>query len=79
MERASQPRIRVISWTSDLVSRALVLEERSWDSLARRQGWVERWTVGGRVGEDDMVEGGFVTVDVVLGGAGSGSRAQEWR
>ena len=39
------------------MSRALVLEERSWDSLARRQGWVDWWTVGGRGGGEDIVEG----------------------
>lgn len=57
VERAAQPRIRVISWTRDFESRALVLEERSWDSLARRQGWVDRWTVRGRDGGEGMVVG----------------------
>lgn len=30
------------------MSRAFVVAERSWESLAWRQGWVEMWTLGGR-------------------------------
>ena len=33
------------------MSRAVAVFERSWDSLARRHGWQETWTLGGR-GED---------------------------
>jgi hypothetical protein len=45
--RASEPKIREISWTRALVSRALVVLSRSWESLAWRQGWEEMWTLGG--------------------------------
>lgn len=45
---ASTPRIVAISSTSALVSRGEVLAERSWESFAWRQGWVEMWTLGGR-------------------------------
>jgi len=37
-----------MSWTSAFVSLAVVVEERSWLSFARRQGWVERWMFEGR-------------------------------
>ena len=40
--RASQPRMRAISWMRLFVSRALASLDRSWESLARRHGWVER-------------------------------------
>lgn len=36
-----------MSWTRSLVSRAFVVAERSWESLARRQGCVEMWMLGG--------------------------------
>ena len=49
--RASHPSIRAISWTKAFVSRALVPLERSCDSLARRHGCWEMWTLGGRVEE----------------------------
>ena len=39
--KASQPTMRAISWTKDFVSRALAFFDRSWESLARRHGWVE--------------------------------------
>jgi hypothetical protein len=32
--KASTPRIVAISWTRDLVSRVVVEEDRSWESLA---------------------------------------------
>lgn len=48
LARASVPRIRVISLMRVLTSRAVVEVERSWESLAWRQGWVEMWTLGGR-------------------------------
>jgi len=38
---ASNPTIIAISWTRALVSRALVLLSRSWDSLAWRHGCVD--------------------------------------
>ncbi len=43
--------MRAISWTRVLVSRALASLDRSWESLARRHGWVETWTLGGSDGE----------------------------
>lgn len=46
---ASQPTIREISWTNALTSLEGVLFERSWLSLALRQGWFETWTFFGRV------------------------------
>lgn len=46
--KASTPRIEAISSTSALVSRGVVLWERSWESFAWRQGWAEIWTFGGR-------------------------------
>lgn len=59
---ASQPRMRAISCTKALDSRAEASLERSWDSLARRQGWVETWMLRGRgeegvgeVEEEDMI------------------------
>lgn len=45
--RVSQPIMRAISWTKDLVSRALAALDRSWESFARRHGWVETWTLNG--------------------------------
>lgn len=48
LANASTPIIDEISWTSALVSRGLVLAERSWESFAWRQGWVETWTFEGR-------------------------------
>lgn len=51
---ASTPIIDEISWMSALVSRGLVLAERSWESFAWRQGWVETWMFEGR----DMVDVG---------------------
>ena len=56
---ASQPRIRDISCTRALVSRAFVLAERRIESLARRHGWVEMCTFRG------SVDGGTVAM---LGG-----------
>jgi hypothetical protein len=49
LAKASTPRMEAISFTRALVSRGLVLCERSWDSLAWRQGWEETWTFEGRV------------------------------
>lgn len=46
--RASEARRRDISWTRVLVALGVVEEERSWESFARRQGWVETWTLEGR-------------------------------
>jgi hypothetical protein len=46
--KASQPMINAISWISAFVSPALAELERSMESLAWRQGWVERCTFGGR-------------------------------
>ena len=51
---ASTPIIDEISWMSAFVSRGLVLAERSWESFAWRQGWVETWIFEGR----DMVDVG---------------------
>lgn len=45
--------MRAISWTSALVSLALAVLARSWESFAWRHGWVETWTFAGR--EDDMI------------------------
>ena len=45
--KASQPTMRAISWTRDFVSRALASFDRSWESLARKHGWVETWTLTG--------------------------------
>ena len=45
---ASQPTMRAISWTRDFVSRLLASFERSCESLARRHGWVETWTLDGK-------------------------------
>lgn len=42
---ASHATIRAMSWTKVLVSRALASLDRSWESFARRQGWVEIWTL----------------------------------
>ena len=50
VENASQPRIRLISWTRDLVSRALVELERRRDNLAWRHGCWEMWTFEGKSG-----------------------------
>lgn len=47
--KASQPRMRAISCTRAFVSRALMELERSWESLAIRQGCLEMWTLGGRL------------------------------
>lgn len=47
LARASQPIMRAISWTRDLVTRALASFDRSWESLARRHGWVETCALGG--------------------------------
>jgi hypothetical protein len=46
--KASQPTIVEISWTRVFVSLAFVDEDRSWLSFARRHGWEETWTFGGR-------------------------------
>ena len=46
--KASQARNKVISWTSVFVSRASVVSERNWESLARRQGCLEMWMMVGR-------------------------------
>lgn len=46
-ENASTARIPVISVTRLLVSRVEAEWERSWESLALRQGWEETWTLGG--------------------------------
>lgn len=48
LANASTPIIDEISWMSALVSRGLVFAERSWESFAWRQGWVETWTFEGR-------------------------------
>jgi len=45
--RASQAMMVEMSWTSRFVSAALVDEERSWLSFARRHGWLEIWTPSG--------------------------------
>ena len=46
--KASQPIIRAISWTKTFASRGVASFERSWESLARMQGWVETWTMDGK-------------------------------
>lgn len=51
---ASQPSMREISWTSDLTSFAAVAWDRSWESLALRQGCDEMCTLGGRSRGDAM-------------------------
>jgi len=61
--RASQPTIRAISWIRALTSRALVVGERSWESFALTQGWVEMWAFGGN---DDMVTEVRVRVQVLV-------------
>ena len=45
---ASQPTIKVISWTNAFVSRAFAVLWRNWESLLCRHGCVERCTLGGR-------------------------------
>jgi hypothetical protein len=60
---ASIPMIRAISWTRALVSRALVVLDRSWESLAWRHGCVETWTLGGRDEELMLTVYGGVEVD----------------
>jgi hypothetical protein len=45
---ASHPTMREISWTNALTSLEGVLFDRSWLSLALRQGWFETWTFLGR-------------------------------
>ena len=50
---ASQPIISAISWIRAFVSRALASLERSWESLARRQGCAEVWMLRGKEGEED--------------------------
>jgi hypothetical protein len=40
--------MEAISSTRALVSRGVVFCERSWESLAWRQGWVEMWMLEGR-------------------------------
>ena len=45
---ASHPTISAISWTRAFVSRALVLLDRNWESLARRQGCWETCTLAGK-------------------------------
>lgn len=45
--KASTAMIDAISCTRVLVSRGLVLADRSWESFAWRQGWVEIWTFAG--------------------------------
>ncbi|KAL9575869.1 MAG: hypothetical protein Q9212_007616, partial [Teloschistes hypoglaucus] len=45
--KASHATMRAISWTNVFVPRALVSLERSCESFARRQGWVEIWTLVG--------------------------------
>ena len=42
--------MRAISWIRDFVSRALASFDRSWESLARKHGWVETWTL---IGSDE--------------------------
>lgn len=64
--RASQPIMRAISWTRDLVSRALASLDRNWESLSRRHGWVETWALGGSDEE-------------AIAGAGAGSKCEEER
>lgn len=48
VERASEARMREISWISVFTSRALADLERSWLSLAKRLGCLETWTLDGR-------------------------------
>lgn len=67
---ASTPIIDEISWMRALVSRGLVLAERSWESFAWRQGWVETWMFGGR----DMVMWGKWKREEMRGSQGIGSR-----
>lgn len=76
---ASTARNSEISWTSALVSFGDVLAERSCESFASRQGWVETCTLEGR---EDMISyvgwwsGGYEgrrerrEVDVFVGQAG---------
>lgn len=40
--------MRAISWTRVCTSREVVDAERSWESLAWRQGWVDMWAFFGR-------------------------------
>ena len=61
--RASEPKSKEISWIKVLTSRALVVLERSCDSLARRQGCVETWTLGGR---EDMMSSLVLVVAVMV-------------
>ena len=52
---ASQPTISAISWTKALVSRALVLWDRSCDSFAHKHGCWETCTLDGR-GEEPILK-----------------------
>lgn len=46
--KASTAIMEEISWTRSLVSRGVVLSERSWESFAWRQGCWETLMLGGR-------------------------------
>lgn len=56
---ASTARMEEISCTRALVSRGFAVWERSWESFAWRQGWVEMWMFWGWdiIGIWNIVEG----------------------
>jgi hypothetical protein len=47
--RASVPSMSEISWTRAFTSFALVFFDRSWLSFATRHGWLETWTLDGKL------------------------------
>jgi len=53
-----------MSWISWVVSLEVVDFERSWESLARRQGCFDMWTFGGREEEEEEL---IMMVVVVVG------------
>lgn len=73
LPRASAARSSEISWTRTLVSLDVVVAERSWESFARRQGWVETWTLEGREAMIVLLFG----LDAAWGIDGDGEKEEE--
>jgi len=64
--------MRVISWTRAFTSFALAWWERSCESLARRQGWLETWTLEGTDVDEAILIGVFFSAQRVAVGLGIG-------